>query len=256
MLTARRRARASAAAALLLASFAFRSAWASAPAPAQGGSAEGDDPARVLAGARADVEQLRYDEAVAEVLPLLSHAALASLYTLAPAFALRDPTLPPRVTTEFDAAAAERHPRGVTMVLRPSATESAAFEIVAGGETREVDLACRRSGYADAYAPVTTSRVAGAHYFRLPTASAYQCHAVALDDDRLPLGRLGSERAPFDVRPHAISDKPLSSRWWFWTSVGAVVVGGVLITYVATRPGDHAPPADATVPLRMAAWGR
>jgi serine/threonine-protein kinase len=37
--------------------------------------------------------------------------------------------------------------------------------------------------------------------------------------------------------------------WWFWSAVGALVVGSAVVTYAATRPAPPPPPADATVSL-------
>ena len=36
---------------------------------------------------------------------------------------------------------------------------------------------------------------------------------------------------------------PITSKWWFWTGIGAAVVGGVLATYggVAERSPDKGP---------------
>jgi eukaryotic-like serine/threonine-protein kinase len=45
--------------------------------------------------------------------------------------------------------------------------------------------------------------------------------------------------------------------WWFWSVVGALVVGSAVVTYAATRPAPPPPPADATVSLAhpsVASW--
>jgi hypothetical protein len=36
----------------------------------------------------------------------------------------------------------------------------------------------------------------------------------------------------------------LTGKWWFWTAVGAVVVGSAVGTYYATRPDPERPPVD------------
>jgi hypothetical protein len=268
--TARRRARTSGALTLLIACACAQIALAAGT-----NGAASDDAAHLLTQARSEIEQLRYDSAVASVLPLLSHsskrvrlealeitaeahlilgrlsegrAALAALYTIAPGFVLRDPTLPPRVTSEFDAAAAESYGRTVAIVVRPVDSDAAEFEIAAGGDTTHLEIACR-SGDADSFVPMATVRVATSYRFRLPTSGTYSCHAVALDADALPLGRLGSERAPFDLRPHALKERPITTTWWFWSAVGALVVGSAAVTYAVTRTGPPPPPADATVSL-------
>jgi PEGA domain len=33
----------------------------------------------------------------------------------------------------------------------------------------------------------------------------------------------------------------IASKWWFWTGIGAVLIGGGIATYVLTRPGDPTP---------------
>jgi hypothetical protein len=268
--TARRRPRASGVIALLIACGSAQTALATAaPATTQ------DDATHLLAHARSEIEQLQYDAAVASVLPLLSNAskrvrvealeitaeahlvlgrlsegraALAALYTIAPGFVLRDPTLPPRVTSEFDAAAAESYGRTVAIVVRPADNDAAEFEIGAAGDTTHLELACRSSA-ADSFVPMATLRVGNLYRFRLPTSGTYSCHAVALDADELPLGRLGSENAPFDLRPHAVKERPITSTWWFWSAVGAVVVGSAAVTYAVVHAGPPPPPADATVSL-------
>jgi len=36
-------------------------------------------------------------------------------------------------------------------------------------------------------------------------------------------------------------------KWWLWTAVGAVVIGGVVITYEATRSAPSPPPSELGV---------
>ena len=38
--------------------------------------------------------------------------------------------------------------------------------------------------------------------------------------------------------------KPIHKKWWFWTGVGAVVVGGSIGIYAATSGGNGAPASD------------
>ena len=86
--------------------------------------------------------------------------------------------------------------------------------------------------------------------FSLPTVSPYQCFAVASDEDELPLGLLGSAKGPVDVKPLPPKPAPtLLSRWWFWSSVGAVVAGGTALALIETQqqPGKTLPHADVTV---------
>jgi hypothetical protein len=41
--------------------------------------------------------------------------------------------------------------------------------------------------------------------------------------------------------PAAPEKKPLSRRWWFWTGIGAVVVGGAVAAFFLTRPETRTP---------------
>ena len=250
-------------------------AFLALPAPARGDAGSEAD-ARSVARARAAIEAVDYDAALSAVRPLLGSPtawvrasaleitavadllggrladgrhALEQLYTLAPAFLLDDPTLPPRVTSEFEAAAARPSPRAVTPILRPVEGEALRFELRPGGATRRVTVACRNSD-GEPFVALATNEVAGAWRFDLPRASPASCCAVALDEEGLAIGRLGTTKSPFDVRPHpssrassrASASAPpseghaVTTRWWFWTGVAVVVIAGAAITYVATRP--------------------
>src|SRR5262249_32397113 len=47
------------------------------------------------------------------------------------------------------------------------------------------------------------------------------------------------------LRATLLEEKPsIVERWWFWTAAGAVIAGGVVVTYVATRPKPEPPPYD------------
>jgi serine/threonine-protein kinase len=68
--------------------------------------------------------------------------------------------------------------------------------------------------------------------------------------------------APQSRRPALVARRLLRSfvalgSWWFWSTVGALVVGSAVVTYAATRPAPPPPPADATVSLAhpsVASW--
>jgi hypothetical protein len=233
--------------------------------------------------ARTALEDLRYEDAIGAVAPLLdaksprarvqaleitavahlilgqmveAQQALTRLYETAPGFRLHDPSLPPRVTGAFEAEAARPHRRGVTPLLRGVASERTTFELLAGGEVARVDLACRATP-SEPFVPVATDRRASSHRFRLPTPRAHRCFAVALDRDELPLGWLGSRKEPFAVEPKP--ERPQSpsvlGRWWFWGSVGAVVVAGAaVVVVVATQPAQAPPSAGVTVTGRPVRW--
>ncbi len=37
-------------------------------------------------------------------------------------------------------------------------------------------------------------------------------------------------------------EQPIVEKWWFWTSIGAVIAGGAVLTYFLTRPEPEPPP--------------
>jgi tetratricopeptide (TPR) repeat protein len=50
-------------------------------------------------------------------------------------------------------------------------------------------------------------------------------------------------------QPAPVSDSPVYARWWFWTGVGAVVVGGVVTAVLLGRhAGQSSPACDPGVP--------
>lgn len=245
---------------------------ASATTPAE---APGDD-AAAIADARRAVEDQRYEDALSILAPLVSspsrktrasaleitavvrllvgktaegREAVASLYEMAPAFQLDDPSLPPRVTRVFDAEAAVPHARAVTLSIRASAEERGVFEIAASQSARAIDLACA-AAKPHKFAPVSVTRSREAFRFRLPTLAPHACFAVARDADGLPLGRLGSAARPVDVVvPPPPAPTPLYTRWWLWTSVGVAVAAGVAagVAVAVTERPSSAPPADLTL---------
>lgn len=273
----------------------------------QGGAGVAFDPARALAEARAALEEQRYGEALGraraalaapsvsareraaaleitavvyliEGRPAEARAPLFELYSLAPAFQLEDPSLPPRVTEAFEAEAKLRRARAVEVSLgRPGRVRAgSAVEIVAGGETASVKLECRRA-LSGPFAPVPVTTEGDRHRVsvdawargapKAAVASAVRyCHAVALDVEGLPIGRLGTKAAPFEVRPAPAIEgpsapprgpqaAPITSAWWFWASVAGVVVAGATVAIVAAQPGDPAPPvADVTATAKVMAW--
>ena len=46
-------------------------------------------------------------------------------------------------------------------------------------------------------------------------------------------------------------DKSIFARWWFWTAVGAVVVGGVTAGVVASQGPKHVPAGDADARVQL-----
>ena len=48
-------------------------------------------------------------------------------------------------------------------------------------------------------------------------------------------------------QPAPVNDSPVYTRWWFWTGVGAVVVGGVVTGILISHPGTKSPACDPGV---------
>jgi len=86
--------------------------------------------------------------------------------------------------------------------------------------------------------PGYTAQPAGA-YPGTQGASAYPPGA-----DQQPSGALVAQPAPAQQE----SSGPVYTKWWFWTIVGAVVVGGV-VTAVALSGGTSKPPCPAAAIL-------
>ena len=211
--------------------------------------------------ARKAVEEQRYDDArqlvqddlaspvAAKRAPALEIAAVTyllegrtseaqpyvhALYELAPAFQLSDKSLPPRVTDVFTAEAARPHSRAVSLAFRSG--EDGSFVLEASARAK-LSVSCRQ-GQSD-FAPVNLMNLTPLRRgFRLPTTTVNSCFALALDEDALPVGRLASRSAPVTLTPETKPPKTVLTRWWFWTGVGAVLVGGAVLAYVETRP-DH-----------------
>jgi hypothetical protein len=252
---------------------------AAQPAPAASAAPElGPEalPSERVHAARAALEDLRYDDAIADVRPLLkgnprwrvpaleitavaelilghtteAKTRISELYALAPSFALADPSLPPRVTGVFDAEAAQPHPRAVLLQLRADSVDRQGFDVVAGGETASVHLACRRDRL-EPFVPFPTTARGELYHFRVPTGRTYQCFAVALDKDDLPLGRLGREASPFNAVPRPKpTDPPVYKRWYFWAiMLGAATTAGVTAGVIVQRSQANppAPTSDLTV---------
>jgi hypothetical protein len=53
--------------------------------------------------------------------------------------------------------------------------------------------------------------------------------------------------APPDAEPPPSESKGLTHKWWFWTAVGALVVGGAATAFLLTRPKDGLPCPDGAV---------
>ena len=170
-----------------------------------------------------------------------------ALYELAPAFRLEDPALPPRVTASFAAEAGRFHGRRVPLAFRRDGL-GWLLESAQQNARLEVDCRPRTAGPNNAFEPL---RLVHGH-FDLPGNHASACVALAFDEEGLALGRLGSKEAPVILEPKpSQTSTGVLGRWWFWTAVGAAVVGGIVLGVVETRTKEvTAPQADFTTSAR------
>jgi len=84
-------------------------------------------------------------------------------------------------------------------------------------------------------APVDVTRPAGSYQVvvRKEGFAPYASQVVLKPGDEVSLrGQLAPE------------SKSVLKRWWFWTGAAAIVAGGVVTTYLLTRPGPTRPPLD------------
>lgn len=85
------------------------------------------------------------------------------------------------------------------------------------------------------FAPVEVSRPAGS-YRVIVRKEGFETYEAQV---RLNAGEETSIAAKL-----VETKTPITKKWWFWTGAAAVVVGGVTLTYVLTRPGPTVPPYD------------
>ena len=190
----------------------------------------------------------------------LAQPLLEELYHLAPGFVLDDPALPPRVTKLFDEEAARPHRRSVRLRLGQHRGDMLGHLVTTRERPHAIRVSCR-SGAKAPFVHVRGRWLGGRvlpaakmnpgssgptsarrWFFRLPARSAFACHAVALDRDGLPLGRLGTARAPLILRPGKPPPPPVYKRWYFWTGLSAAVVGGVVAAVVVSTNDEPVPP--------------
>ena len=121
------------------------------------------------------------------------------------------------------------------------------IDIPGGGESRiEVTLKKRE---AEARVRVTSPVVGATAYIdeqRVGAVPAERVVAVGTHVVRVEHAgdRAASKVVVTSAGETAIVDVPLTAepslvtRWWFWSAVGAAVLGGAALTYVVTRPAD------------------
>lgn len=84
-------------------------------------------------------------------------------------------------------------------------------------------------------APIEFQRPAGRYKLEVERAG-FETHSADLELSSGQRAELTTKLVPYTV--------PLTKRWWFWTGAIAIVAGGVLTTYVLTRPTPEPPPYD------------
>ena len=141
----------------------------------------------------------------------------------------------------------------VFVVSRKGFADAVVRETVLPGSRGELDLVLERlpgsihiasnepnavvtvDEYDVGLVPVTLSRPAGRYHVvvRKKGFVTYETHAELDAGERVNL------RAVLNRE-----EVGLTGQWWFWTAVGAVVVGSAVGTYYATRPEPERPPVD------------
>ncbi len=84
-------------------------------------------------------------------------------------------------------------------------------------------------------APIEFQRPAGTYRVQV-IADNYEPYDATLD---LAPGQRSDLTAK--LNPYK---EPITKKWWFWTGAAAIVAGGVVLTYVLTRPTPQPPPYD------------
>jgi len=192
---------------------------------------------------------------------LRARAAFENLLGLDQGHQLDDPSGSPKLRQFYDSVRESFVPgysaRG-TATLEHAAPRRAiagrrielAASVVSGQElVGSVILRWRRAGLLT----YSTERMQGAQQllarFILPEdSSAYRLeyYIEARSAAGHAVGRVGSPEEPLQIKVAGITGtaatgKPIYKRWWFWTAVGVVVLGGVTAGIVAGS-SDSAPP--------------
>lgn len=128
-------------------------------------------------------------------------------------------------TTEGLAVHVLDTPRGAELEARagdPTAIARATVHVRSGGEP---------AFRARPLATVAAGVFRGVLAERTSAAGAVAYHVVGTDARGEVRSRVGSERAPLSYAMTGsgavVTDRPMWTRWWFWTAVGVVVAGGV-----------------------------
>lgn len=198
--------------------------------------------------------------------------AFENLLGLDPAHQLRDPTGSPKLQ-QFFLAVKERFLPGFDASKRaqlehraPRRAEAGrrvelAVQLLSGGAVRSIVVRWRRAGlltYRDVRARKRERSWVAA--FLLPRDSVdYQLEYYIEGRSKAghALARLGSPGHPLTLAVSGVRSErsaPLYKRWWFWTAIGAAVVGGTVAAFVLFR--ERAPEGSlGTVTLNQRAGG-
>jgi hypothetical protein len=84
-------------------------------------------------------------------------------------------------------------------------------------------------------APIEFQRLAGTYKLEV-SLRQHEAYKATLD---LKAGQRADLTAKLNPQRQTLVD-----RWWFWTGAGALLAGGVVLTYALTRPAPQPPPYD------------
>jgi len=186
-----------------------------------------------------------------------ARVAFENLLGLDQGHMLNDPSGSPKLRRFYDSVKESFVPgysAGASVTLEHAAPRRAiagrrielAASIVAGrGLVSSVNLRWRRAGlltYKTRLMRGTSRRMKARFLLPDDTASyrlEYYIEARGADDHAL--GRVGSPEAPLTIKVAGaarVDSTPIYRKWWFWTLVGAAVVGGVTAAAVAGSSDD------------------
>ena len=93
----------------------------------------------------------------------------------------------------------------------------------------------RVDGRESGVAPLEIQRMAGRYDVEV-SRSDYETYTATLELTAGQHAHLEAQLMPYET--------PIYETWWFWTTAGAVVAGGALLTWALTRPEPEPPPYD------------
>ena len=210
-----------------------------------------------------------------------ARSAFERLLELDPGYQLTDPDIPPRVVRFFEQLSDAAESAGSTTVEAQAPDEVpregvVAIEALAGGDTLGIErsVANVRTAVDEPYRTVEMTREglefsAEVDVPDITTGLEYYVELQAPSGH--VLARAGTAEAPLQVAPGTLpppepapvvveAEEPSGTEWyrswWFWTIVGAVVVGGVTATVVLTLPEEeHQDGTWGSVQMPIEGWG-